>query len=135
MTSRTPKALVGHDTLWQLHGLAKDSGQISLAHLISDLIAASKDQPGFTEAEVRTAHANGLIAGAEQLLDQGEPVAKELNVPLEGASIESLLAVRPRFPDRQTIYAEVLKRPGNRRTSIENVDDVVEALSSLTGGK
>ena len=135
MNSRATKALVGHDTLWQLHGLAKDSGQISLAHLISDLIAASKDQPSYTDTGARAHHANGVVAGAEQQLNQGELVAQVPNVSLEGESVETLLAVRLHLPDRQTIYAEVLKRPGNRRTSIENVDDVVEALSSLIGGK
>lgn len=135
MTSSTPKALVGYDTLWQLHGLAKDSGQISLAHLISDLIAASKEETSCTDSEAQGDHANGVVAGAEQLLNQGGLVAQVFHVPLEGESVETLLAVRPHLPDRHTIYAEVLKRPGNRRTSIENVDDVVEALSSLIGGK
>lgn len=87
MSTVEPKASIGHQKLWQLHGLAKDSGQVALAHEIADLIAAS--------------------SGGEEL----------------AASVG--------LPDRETIHAQVLMRPGNVRTSVENVDDVVAALSAL----
>ncbi|MFJ7794643.1 hypothetical protein [Pseudomonas sp. NPDC096950] len=88
MSTVEPKASIGHQKLWQLHGLAKDSGQVALAHEIADLIAASS---------------GGELA--------------------ENAGIE--------LPDREAIHAQVLMRPGNVRTSLENVDDVVAALSAL----
>lgn len=45
-------ALVSHDLLWRLYGLAKNTGQTSLAHEVANLIGAPvpQDTPGDTFA-------------------------------------------------------------------------------------